>query len=115
MSRDATSHPGTTVDPRVGGHITYFEGDAPMKILELEPGRTLAHTWEFASQDTVVRWELEGSGGRTHLTLVHSGWSDERPGDAAQTQAGWYAFLAELKRMHELGPAWHRIEFELPQ
>jgi uncharacterized protein YndB with AHSA1/START domain len=103
------------VDPRVGGHITWDDGGQPMKILELEPGRTLAHAWQFGGQETVVRWELQGSGGRTHLTLVHSGWSEERPGDADQTQAGWLAFLAELKRMHELGPAWRRIEFALPQ
>jgi uncharacterized protein YndB with AHSA1/START domain len=103
------------VDPRVGGHISYYEGGDPLKILELEPGRTLAHSWGFGGYETVVRWELEGSGGKTHLTLVHSGWSDERPGDADQTQAGWLAFLAELKRMHELGPAWRRIEFELPR
>jgi uncharacterized protein YndB with AHSA1/START domain len=103
------------VDPRVGGSIAYDRGATPMRILQLEPGRTLAHTWAFGGEDTVVRWELEGSGGRTHLTLVHSGWSPERPGDADQTQAGWSAFLAELKRMHELGPAWHRIEFALPQ
>jgi uncharacterized protein YndB with AHSA1/START domain len=103
------------VDPRVGGHIAYSRGATPMKILELEPGRALAHTWGFGGHETVVRWELEGSGGRTHLTVVHSGWSEERPTDADQTDAGWGAFLAELKRMHELGAAWHRIEFELPQ
>ena len=103
------------VDPRVGGHIAYSRDGTAMKILELEPGRALAHTWAFGGDETVVRWELEGSGGRTHLTLVHSGWSRERPSDADQTQAGWLAFLAELKRMHELGPAWRRIEFELPR
>ncbi len=103
------------VDPRVGGHITYEKGSAPLKILELAPGRTLAHSWNFGGHETVVRWELEGSGGKTHLTLVHSGWSDERPGDADQTQAGWRAFLAELKRMHELGTAWRPIQFELPR
>jgi len=101
-------------DPRVGGHITFSPGDAPLKILELEPSRTLAYTWPSGDRpDTVVRWELEGSAGRTHLTIVHSGFTKD--GDADQTQAGWHAFLAELKRMHELGPAWRPIQFELPQ
>jgi uncharacterized protein YndB with AHSA1/START domain len=103
------------VDPRVGGHIAFSKDDTGMKILELEPGRALAYTWALGDRETVVRWELEGSGGRTHLTLVHSGWSDERPTEADQTDAGWHAFLAELQRMHELGASWHRIEFELPR
>jgi uncharacterized protein YndB with AHSA1/START domain len=95
------------VEPRVGGAYDLGWDREPMKILELVPGRTLAHTWHNEGEaDTVVRWELEGSGGRTHLTVVHSGFADGRPSDAHGV--GWMGWLIELKRMHELGPDWQK-------
>jgi hypothetical protein len=58
---------------------------------------------------TVVRWELEGSQGHTHLTIVHSGFggTDRR---TEGYQLGWMEFLASLQRMHELGTGWRPVE-----
>lgn len=98
------------VEPWVGGRMTL---GADGKIFELEPGRTLG----YADTDgTVVRWELAGSGGKTHLTFVHSGFTDDERDSVAQHEAGWLGGLAELKRMHELGDEYHprTVDSRLP-
>ncbi|MFC0113918.1 SRPBCC domain-containing protein [Kibdelosporangium aridum] len=97
-----------TVEPRVGGKIAVgVDG----KIFEFEPNKKLVYGDDEGS---VVHWELEGSEGRTHLTFVQSGYTDDELDSAAQHEAGWLGGLAELKRMHELGPAWTPLTTELP-
>ncbi|WP_206641793.1 hypothetical protein [Nonomuraea polychroma] len=54
----------------------------------------------------VGRWELEGSGGKTRLTLVQSGFDAQR-----QPYAAWGGILAgvsELRRYHEV-PDWQPV------
>jgi uncharacterized protein YndB with AHSA1/START domain len=102
------------VEPRVGGRYDFGWDHGPVRILELEPDRTLAYSWRHSWEDehgpdsTVVRWELDGSHGHTHLTIVHSGFGPGRRPDGYQL--GWMEFLASLKRMHEVGPAWQPVE-----
>jgi uncharacterized protein YndB with AHSA1/START domain len=103
------------VEPEVGGRYDFGWDHGPVKILELEPGKVLAYTWRHSWEDaegpdsTVVRWELEGSQGHTHLTVVHSGFggTGRRP---EGYQLGWMEFLASLKRMHEAGAGWRPVE-----
>lgn len=102
------------VEPHVGGRYDFGWDHGPVKILELEPDRVLAYSWEDTWGDdsrpdaSVVRWELEGSQGRTHLTIVHSGFAAGRTADGYQL--GWLDFLASLKRMLEVGAAWRPVE-----
>jgi uncharacterized protein YndB with AHSA1/START domain len=97
-----------TVEPEVGGRYDFGWDHGPMKILELEPARKLAYSWQWSDTETVVSWKLEGFGGKTHLTLVHSGFG---PGPANEGyEVGWSAFVVSLKRMLELGDTWRRIE-----
>jgi uncharacterized protein YndB with AHSA1/START domain len=107
------------VEPHAGGRYDFGWDHGPVKILELEPDRVLAYAWRHSWEDgdgpgaTVVRWELEGSQGRTHLTIVHSGFgSDGRKTDGYQL--GWLDFLASLKRMHEAGAGWQPVEQVAP-
>jgi len=95
------------VEPRVGGDFTLHAGGPAGKIHELEPAERLTYA---LAEGQVVRWELAGSGGRTHLTLVHSGFAD--PAAAAQQEAGWVSALAELRRLHELGAAWRPVSVD---
>jgi uncharacterized protein YndB with AHSA1/START domain len=97
-----------TVEPEVGGRYDFGWDHGPMKILELEPARKLAYSWQWSDSETVVTWELEGSEGKTHLTLVHSGFGSGPANEGYEV--GWAAFVASLKRMLELGDAWRRIE-----
>jgi uncharacterized protein YndB with AHSA1/START domain len=103
------------VEPEVGGRYDFGWDHGPVKILELEPGKVLAYSWRHSWEDaqgpdsTVVRWELEGSQGHTHLTIVHSGFGGT--GRRAEGyQLGWMEFLASLKRMHETGAGWRPVE-----
>ena len=97
------------VEPEVGGAYDFGWDHGPMRILELDPERRLAYSWRRPGDpDTVVTWELEGSGGRTHLTLVHSGFVDAR--SAGGYEVGWSAFLASFKRMHEIEGRWRPVQ-----
>ncbi len=95
------------VEPRVGGRIDFhWEGGGPQKILEIDPGRKLAYSWQYGHDvETVVHWELEESGGRTRLVLVHSGFQREAP----DYWVGWIAVVNQLKNMVET-EAWQRID-----
>jgi uncharacterized protein YndB with AHSA1/START domain len=96
------------VEPHVGGRMSVgVDG----RIFEFEPDKKLVYGDDSG---TVVRWELEGSEGRTHLTFVQSGYTDDELDNAAQHEAGWLGGLAELKRMHELGDGWTPLTTELP-
>ena len=100
-----------TVAPQVGGVYDYgWENGGPVKILELVPDEKLSFDWEYAQEPkTVVSWSLEGSGGKTHLTLVHSGFGPSRLN--ADYQAGWSRYLNHLKFMLESGSSWQPPEF----
>jgi uncharacterized protein YndB with AHSA1/START domain len=98
-----------TVEPHVGGVHDFAWDHGPMRILTLEPQRRLAYSWRRPGDpDTVVTWELEGSGGQTRLTVVHSGFVDAR--SAGGYEVGWAAFLASFKRMHELQGRWRPVQ-----
>ncbi len=97
------------VEPRIGGTMAVgVDG----KIFEFEPNRKLSYKDD---EGAVVRWELEGSDGKTHLTFVQSGYTADEWDDAAQHEAGWLASFAELRRMHELGDAWTPVTTEFPE
>ncbi|TCP49979.1 uncharacterized protein YndB with AHSA1/START domain [Tamaricihabitans halophyticus] len=95
------------VEPRIGGRMTVgVDG----KIFAFEPGSRLSYRDD---EGAVVHWELAGAEGKTYLTFVQSGYTDEERDSAAQHEAGWFAGFAELKRMHELGDAWTPLTTEL--
>lgn len=95
------------VEPRIGGRYDFGWGEGPQNILELAPNERLAYSWSFSDEpDTVVTWTLDGSGGRTRLTLVHSGFGPDRLTE--DYQAGWLAFLNKIKCLSEVGPSWRK-------
>ncbi|MEV4288877.1 SRPBCC domain-containing protein [Nonomuraea bangladeshensis] len=94
------------IEPYVGGRFAMggLDNDpSPARVLELVPERRFSLDWGDGGVGT---WELEGSGGRTRLTLVQSGFDAERPPYAAW--GGIVAGLAELRRYHEV-PDWRPI------
>lgn len=96
------------IDPRVGGATTF---GAEGRIIEFVPNQVFAYIDEFGA---TTRWQLEGAGKNTVLTLIQSGYSVDEWDSAAQHEAGWLGSLAELKRMHELGDAWTPLTTEFP-
>jgi uncharacterized protein YndB with AHSA1/START domain len=99
------------VDPQVGGVYTYgWDSGGPVRILELIPNKELSLHWEYAQEpDTVLTWTLDGSGGKTRLTLVHSGFAPSRHN--ADYQVGWLNFMNRIKFMVEGSVTWQKPEF----
>jgi uncharacterized protein YndB with AHSA1/START domain len=99
-----------TIEPHVGGAYSLgWEGFGPERITMLDQDKTLAYTWRTKGSDTEteVRWSLRSSRGATYLTLVHSGFADDRT--AEESRQVWPPYLVELKRMLELGPRWEPL------
>jgi uncharacterized protein YndB with AHSA1/START domain len=94
------------IEPRLGGRFAMggFDVDpGGAKFVEFEPGRKAA--LRFADNETTT-WELDGSDGRTRLTIVHSGFDPANPPYSAW--GGWLSGIAELRRYHEV-PDWRSI------
>ncbi|MCK2212883.1 SRPBCC domain-containing protein [Actinomadura sp. ATCC 31491] len=95
------------IEPYVGGRFAMgglANDPSPAKILELEPARRFSLNWGDGGIGT---WELEGSGGRTRLTMVQSGFAAERPPYAAW--GGILAGVAELRRYHRMSSGWRPV------
>jgi uncharacterized protein YndB with AHSA1/START domain len=99
------------IEPYVGGRFAMggFELDpGGAKFVEFEPGRKA--TLRFADGFT-SSWELDGSDGKTRLTLVQSGFDPTNP--PYPGWAGWLGGIATLRRYHELPRSrsiWRQIE-----
>jgi uncharacterized protein YndB with AHSA1/START domain len=97
-----------TVDPRTGGRYDFgWENGGPVKILDLVPEERLSYSWTYGDQpETVVTWTLAGSGGSTRLTLVHSGFTQDRKSRDYKT--GWLKYLNRIKNLVEVGSRWQQ-------
>ena len=94
-----------TVEPTVGGvWIDWGEGEGALRVLDMERGKKLALGWEIEGTPTVVTWTLEESGGKTRLTLAHSGFATDRHSDAEW--GGWLNYLGLIRSLVEFGLDW---------
>ncbi len=88
------------------GHRFNLRGDwggvLDCEVLEIEPERTLAYTWNFASEDTayqlesVVTFTLTPTGGGTHLRMEQSGFRSDQRQAFGGAHAGWTQFFDKL-------------------
>jgi len=93
------------VEPVRGGRISFgWPEGGPIKILEIVPNQKLAYSWAEDVPETVVTWTLQGSGSKTRLLLVHSGFAADRGTEDYRT--GWLKHVVWLKSMLEEGPSW---------
>lgn len=99
-----------TVEPVKDGIIDLgWSSEGPVKILDIAPGERLSYSWRSDKEDavgTVVTWEVEGSAGRTRLTLVHSGFAPDRAG--TDYGLGWLDYMNRIKQMVEAGDHWEK-------
>jgi uncharacterized protein YndB with AHSA1/START domain len=85
-----------------------------MKILEIDPDKKLVYNWgdDTQGKSHLITWTLEESGGKTRLTLVHSGFgADEVPGE----YAGWKNFMNWIRSIAEYGASWESPIVPLPE
>ncbi len=96
------------VDPKVGGDFDYGWGaGGPYKVTEFEAGKKITYVWEGYEDifpETVTTWTLEGSGGRTRLTLVQSGFVTDLYQDGLYI--GWHFFISWLRSLVEYDGQW---------
>jgi uncharacterized protein YndB with AHSA1/START domain len=97
---------GVIVEPHVGGqyNLGWGQDAGALKILDLTPNEILRLSWPEGSGETVVTWTLEGSGGKTRLTLGHSGFVPDQP--TGGLNAGWLNFMSWVKSLTEYGADW---------
>ncbi|ASR35542.1 ATPase [Prauserella marina] len=95
------------IEPYVDGRYAmggFDNAPHPAKIVDLVPGERLSVDW---GPSGVATWELEGTGGKTRLTMMNSGFDTTNP-----PYAGWIgnlSGLAELRRFHDIAdwrPIW---------
>lgn len=88
------------------GHRFNLRGDwggvLDCEVLEIEPNRTLAYTWNFASEDaayqleSVVTFTLTPAGAGTHLRMEQSGFRTDQKQAFGGAHAGWKQFFDKL-------------------
>ena len=97
-----------SIDPKPGGKIDFGWGMGPVKILDIVRDEKLAYSWQWEGEpETVTTWTLEGSGSKTRVTIVQSGFAPDR--NSEDYFIGWSKFLGRLKTMLEEGPEWHHV------
>ena len=78
------------------------QGKISCVVKEIVPLRRLVYSFRSAATrvETLVTITLTAEGGRTRLTLVHSGWDTLPPEDqdvADQFGGGWAGFMEKLR------------------
>lgn len=105
LERWIASH--ATVEPRVGGTYDWGWGGTgayALKILEIVPNETLKATNVENGLETILTWTLAESNGKTHLTMVHSGFA---PDQNSGMTTGWLNFMSWIKSLNEYGDDWN--------
>ena len=81
-------------------------GESPFHLISMS-GTEISYRWDMSymdgPSDSIVNWTLEDSGGRTRMTIVHSGFA---PDEQVQGPAfGWIGSLNNFKLRVECGSA----------
>jgi uncharacterized protein YndB with AHSA1/START domain len=74
-------------------------GHADCRVLEIEPHKTLAYTWDAMGMETTVTWTLTPTGAGTHLRVEQAGFSPNVPRAYHGAKFGWQKFLENLEQV----------------
>jgi uncharacterized protein YndB with AHSA1/START domain len=75
------------------------------EVLEVEPQKTLAYTWDFAHDDpaydmkSVVTFTLTPTSKGTHLRMEQAGFRPDQKQAYGGAKAGWAQFFAKLEEI----------------
>jgi uncharacterized protein YndB with AHSA1/START domain len=93
----------------VVGHAFKLRGEwggvLDCEVLEIEPERTLAYTWNFASDDpayaleSVVTFTLTPTATGTHLRMEQAGFGPTQKQAYGGAYAGWKKFFDKLEQV----------------
>lgn len=94
--------------PKVGHKFNLrgeWGGVLECEVLEVEPNRTLAYTWNFASDDpnfaleSTVTFTLTPTSNGTHLRVEQAGFRPEQRQAFGGANAGWRNMLEKLEQV----------------
>lgn len=99
--------------PKVGHRFNLrgeWGGVLDCEVLELEPERTLAYSWDFAHDDpafnlkSVVTFTLVPTAAGTHLRMEQAGFRPEQKQASGGAKMGWAQFMGKLETVLEAMP-----------
>jgi uncharacterized protein YndB with AHSA1/START domain len=68
-------------------------------VLEVEPNKTLAYTWNGLGLESTVTWTLSASGTGTRLRMEQIGFKPDQNLAYHGAKAGWPRFLGKLEEV----------------
>ncbi len=71
-------------------------GSVDCRVLEIEPQRSLAYSWDAMGLESVVTWTLTPSAAGTHVRMEQAGFRPDQQQAFAGAKFGWQKFLANL-------------------
>lgn len=93
----------------VVGHSFNLRGDwggvLDCKVLTVEPGRTLAYSWDFAHDDpayalkSVVTFTLTPTAAGTHLRMEQAGFRPDQKQATGGARVGWAQMFDKLEQV----------------
>lgn len=89
------------------GHRFHMQGEwggvVDCEVLEIEPQRTLAYTWNFdhatLGVSTVVTWTLTPTAAGTRLRMEQAGFRPEQPQNYRGAEFGWRKLLDNMDQL----------------
>ncbi len=100
-------------DPKEGGKYRFVfktvdgktDHERTGQFTALEPGKYVEYTWNYGSEDTKVRFDIEKNGSGSRVTLVHSGFGDDPESQKAYEMhdQGWGMFMKNLNSLFSGG------------
>lgn len=83
------------------GHAFSFSGDwgaVACEVLEIDPGRVIAYTWNGLGLESTVTWTLTPTPTGTHLRLEQAGFRLDQPQFYGGARASWPGLLDRLEQ-----------------
>ena len=74
-------------------------GSVDCRVLEIEPNRTLAYTWDAYGLESTVTWTLTPIGSGTHLRMEQSGFRPDQEQAYQGAKFGWQRFFENLQQV----------------
>ena len=79
--------------------LTAEWGSVDCRVLEIEPNRTLAYTWDAYGLESTVTWTLTPIGSGTHLRMEQAGFRPDQEQAYQGARFGWQRFFENLEQV----------------
>lgn len=92
--------------PAVGHRFNFRRSPKPgvnivvdCEVLEIEPNKVLAYTWDALGLESTVTWTLTPTPAGTRLRMEQSGFRSDQKQAFHGARAGWQQFFANLENV----------------